>query len=257
MQIMHRLGFTPPTPFLPNAVKDSPGRGWGNVIPGNRTVTHCRVFGAVSPSSRRGKCCPFFLFLCFLCLVRCLLPFFAVLLRVAVRNLSGANFCFWVLVLVMCVFLAVTCLGFCFMLWRFVPESVWKNSLDVRSAVFWVRSLFLWFFLSTSSWLFFKRYRSGSNRTPHARACFVCSCFFCPAALVVSPFLAVRPASWRFSGCHSGPRAFLGFSYLRGLSSLAPSEALFLGREAARVFLCFSCLVFLFPLFFVLRPRIF
>ena len=26
---LHRLGLTPPTPFLQNAVKHSPGRGWG------------------------------------------------------------------------------------------------------------------------------------------------------------------------------------------------------------------------------------
>ena len=57
-----------------------------------------------------------------------------------------------------------------------------------------------------------------------------------------------------FPGCHSGPRAFLGFSWnLRGLSSLAPSEALF-GREAAWVFLCFLCLVVVFPLMFCFDP---
>ena len=32
------------------------------------------------PPARRGKCCPFFFILGFLCLVRCLLPFFAVFL---------------------------------------------------------------------------------------------------------------------------------------------------------------------------------
>ena len=61
-----------------------------------------------------------------------------------------------------------------------------------------------------------------------------------------------------FSGCHSGPRAFLGFSLnLWGLSSRAPSEAFFSGREAARVFLCFSCLVFLFPLLFCFAATLF
>ena len=44
------------------------------------------------------------------------------------------------------VFFGGFCLCFCFMFWRVAPESVWKNSLDVRSAVFWVRSLFLRFF---------------------------------------------------------------------------------------------------------------
>ena len=32
------------------------------------------------------------------------------------------------------------------MFWRFAPETVWKNSLDVRSAFFWVRSPSLSFF---------------------------------------------------------------------------------------------------------------
>ena len=33
----------PPTPFLQNAVKHSPGRGWGKFGQGNRTVTQCRA----------------------------------------------------------------------------------------------------------------------------------------------------------------------------------------------------------------------
>ena len=33
----------PPTPFLPNAVKDSQGKGWGRLPHGNRTVTSCLV----------------------------------------------------------------------------------------------------------------------------------------------------------------------------------------------------------------------
>ena len=46
----------------------------------------------------------------------------------------------------------------------------------------------------------FKRERSGSHRTPpHALVLFV-PVFFCPAALGLSPVLAVRPASWRFFG---------------------------------------------------------
>ena len=51
------------------------------------------------------------------------------------KKFSGPNFCFRVSVLFLC-FLVGFCLGFCFTLWRFVPESVRKNSLDVRSAVF-------------------------------------------------------------------------------------------------------------------------
>ena len=124
--------------------------------------------------------------------------------------------------------------------WRFAPESVWNFSLDVRSGVFWVRSLFLWFFSSTSFFaFFFKRDSSGSNRTPpHTHLFCCCAAFVCFARFGrVSRFLVV------FSGCHSGPRAFLGFS----LDLLRP---FFLGREAARVFLGFSCACFLFPLVF-------
>ena len=60
------------------------------------------------------------------------------------EKFSGANFCFWVVVMVLC-FLVGFCLCFGFIFWQFTPESVWKISLDVRSVVFWVRSLFLWF----------------------------------------------------------------------------------------------------------------
>ena len=73
----------------------------------------------------------------FLCLVRRLLLFFcrSSFQGRCLKKFSGANFCFRVSVLFLC-FLVGFCLGFCFTFWRFVPESVRKNSLDVRSAVF-------------------------------------------------------------------------------------------------------------------------
>ena len=155
--------------------------------------------------------------------------------------------------------------GFCLCFYSFFGGSLPKVSgkILLMSGLLFngVRSLFLWFFRRRRfSLFFFKRQRSGSNRTPlHTRLFCWFLFFLSPAAFVcfahfgrASRFLVV------FSGCHSGPRAFLGFSWnLWGLSSLAPSEALFWGREAARVFLCFSCLVFLFPLCFVLRPHLF
>ena len=64
--MLHRPGLTPPpTPFLKNAVKDSPGRGWGKIVYGNRTVTHCRVnVSAFFPLSK-GEMLSVFLFLFF------------------------------------------------------------------------------------------------------------------------------------------------------------------------------------------------
>ena len=47
------------------------------------------------------------------------------------KNFRERTFVFWVSVLVMCL-LVLFCLCFCFMFWRFAPEVVWKNSLDVR-----------------------------------------------------------------------------------------------------------------------------
>ena len=74
--------------------------------------------------------------------------------------------------------------------------------------------------------------------------------FFVPPHLASRPFLAMRLLLAFSSGCHSGPRAFLGFSwYLRGLSSLAPSKARFWARGGMGV-LCFWCLVVVCPLLF-------
>ena len=87
---------------------------------------------SVFPLSRRGNAVRFFHFV-FLCLARRLLLFFAVLLSLGslFEKCSGANFCFWVSVLVLG-FSVVFCIGFRFTFRRFAPESVWKNSLDVR-----------------------------------------------------------------------------------------------------------------------------
>ena len=199
----------------------------------------------------------------FLRLVRCLCRYLAVLLFLGslFEKFSGANFCFWVSLLVLC-FLVGFCLCFCFMFWRIAPESVWKNSLDVRSCFLGFVLSYFGFFVDTVFCLFlflFKRYSSGSNRTPpHALVFLVLVLFLRPAAPVVSPLFGRASCFLAFSsGCHSGPRAFLGFSWnLRGLCSLAPSEA-FLDARRHGFFLA-SCPWFLFfPLCFVLRPHFF
>ena len=77
---MYRTGLTPSTPFLPNAVKHSPGRGWGTNWTGNRTVTHCSVLVlSLFPLLERGNAVRFFHFV-FSCLARRLLSLFSVLL---------------------------------------------------------------------------------------------------------------------------------------------------------------------------------
>ena len=148
------------------------------------------------------------------------------------------------------------CLGFCSIVWFFAPENGPKNSRHVRSAVFW--GLF-----SLSLSLFFHRRRlfvfccfqerklraNRSHPTPH---CFglVFFSFFPRRTWFLTRFGRASFLSHVLSGCHSGPQAFFRCSWnLRGLSSLAHSEALF-GREAARVFGFFS-----FVLFPCLRTR--
>ena len=88
-----------------------------------------------------------------------------------------------------------------------------KNSLDVRSCVLGgLFSLPLVFFVGVVFRVFFsKTQSSGSNGTPpHALILLFLVLFLrCPAALVVSPILAARPASWRFlRGAFLGPARF-------------------------------------------------
>ena len=87
--------------------------------------------------------------------------------------------------------------------------------------------------------------------TGHYTPCTFLVLFFCFVSprLCRCPFCRASFFPGFLSGCHSGPRALFGFSRnAGGLSSLAPSEALSLGREAAGVFLVFPSLSFLFSL---------
>ena len=72
-------------------------------------------------------------FFCFLRLVR--RRFFAVLLFLGslFENIFGSEL-LSLGVVVGLVFSVLFCLGFCFIFWQFAPETVWKTSLDVRSA---------------------------------------------------------------------------------------------------------------------------
>ena len=91
--------------------------------------------------------------------------------------------------------------------------------------------------------------------------CLFLGCFFHPLRLVYRQFwLCILSFGVFFSGCHSGHACFwdsLGTCGARVRSSSLGLPRPFFGREAARVFLCFSCLVFVFPLLFCLRPHVF
>ena len=154
--------------------------------------------------------------------------------------------------LVLC-FLVVFCLRYCFMFWRFASEIVWKNSLDGRSCVSGIFSLYFRFFVDVSFVCVISRDKAqvvtGHPHTHLFSSVFVL--LFCPAALVYRPFLAVRPASWCFLGVPFwAPRVFGILLELTGLELARPFRGPFFGREAAWVFLCFLCLVVIFPLLF-------
>ena len=91
---------------------------------------------SVFPLLEGGNAVRFFI-LCFLCLVRRLLPFFAVLLFLGslFEKIFGSELLF-LGVGVGLVFFGGFLPMFLLYFWRFAPESVWKNSLDVRSVCF-------------------------------------------------------------------------------------------------------------------------
>ena len=172
------------------------------------------------PPSRRGKCCPFFSF-CVFCVrsgVFCRFFCHSSPLRVAFwKKCRERTFVFGCWCCVGHGFFGGFLPMFLLYFWRFAPETVWKNSLDVRSVVFWVVPSSLGF--SPTSFLFWFFLRDKDQ--------VVASCF--------SAF---------FSGCHSGPRAFLGFS----LDLLS----LFLGTRGGKGF---PVLLLSFFSPFVLRPH--
>ena len=143
-----------------------------------------------------------------------------------------------------CVFWWVFAYVFVLLLGVLLPKVFGKISL-MSGLVFFGFVLFSSGFFSSTSLVrgfFLRETVQVVTGHPLTRTCFaVPFCLFCvPPLLSVSPVLAVRPASWWFFGVPFwAPRVFGIF--------LEPSEVFFLGREAARVFLGFSCLVFFFP----------
>ena len=129
-----------------------------------------------------------------------------------------------------------------------------ENSLDVRSGVFWVRSLFLWFFSPTSFFAVFLRETvQVVTGHPLTRTCLACSFYpfvsrrFC----LFRPFWPCVLLLGGLSGCHSGPRAFFGILLVLVL------RPLLLDARRQGCFRASCDWFFFFPLCYVLRPHFF
>ena len=173
----------------------------------------------MSPFLKAGNAVRFFLFVFFVSgsvSFVVFLPFFFSE-GCCLEKFSGANFCFWVSVWVLRV-LVLFCLCFCFIICFFAPETVLKNSIDVRSGLFWLSSFFLWFFRRRRRlffFSFFKRDSSGSNRArPHTHLFCLSLFLFLSRRICLFALFGRASCFLVFSlGCHSGPHAFLGFPW--------------------------------------------
>ena len=171
---------------------------------------------------------------------------FAVLLFLVslLKKFSGANFCFWVVVLVLCFFGGFLPM-FCFF-GGSLSKVFGKSLLMSGLLFFWVRSL--GFSVDVVFRVFFLRDKDQVvTGHPHTRL-FACSFFLCPAAFLFRPFWPCVLLLGVFSGCHSGPRALLE---LTGLELATPLPRPLFWTQSGKGFPCFSCpCVFFLPLFF-------
>ena len=153
-----------------------------------------------------------------------------------------------------CVFWWVFAYALAFCFGGSLPKVFGKFFLMSGLLFFGFGLSFFGFFVDVVFFCFFKRYRSSSNRTPpHA---LVCLFFLSRRTCCFALFGRASCFSALFSGCHSGPRAFLGFSSnLRGLSSLAPSEASFSWDARRQGFLGVSLVCFCFSPFVLFCGR--
>ena len=162
------------------------------------------------------------------------------------------------------------CCWFCVFRWVFAyvfalflavrSRKCLENSLDVRSGVFWVRSLFLWFFRRRRfSRVLFERYRSGSNRTPpHAPFCLFLFSFYVPPRLLFRPFWPCVPLLGVFLGVPFwAPRVFGILLELTGLELARPFRGPFLGTRGGKGFPVLLLPCFFFPLLFCFAATLF
>ena len=203
----------------------------------------------------------------FLCLVRRPLSVTCsfLFLKVAVWNtLSGANLRFRLFVVVLC-FSVVVCLDFRFMVWSFPPKIALKKFSSRQVSFFGSFPLHLRVFVSTTFFarlfVFFSREQAqvvtGHHTPLHVLVlCLffvsphLCLCPFWPCVLSFLRFLGVPFWIWT-------PRVFRILSGLGGLSSFAPSEALFSDARRQGWFLFSLLLSLIFPFVVFAVSRVF
>ena len=164
-----------------------------------------------------------------------------------VQKFSGANFGFWGSVWVLRVFV-LFCLCFCFVFAFIAPETVSEKFSRGQVRCFWVVLSPPLVFPPTSTFLFFFFSREIAQvvigHTPTRTLC-----FFFLFLSVSPPHLGLSPVFGRasfpsgvLSGCHSGPRAFFGFSrnFSDALFSDARRQGCFIASRACVAFPLFS-----------------
>ena len=203
----HLIRRRSPYPLPAERCKAQPRKGVGDSH-GNRTVTQILASSSCSP---KGELLSFFSFCVFGVWSGVFCRFLSFLFSKGrfLEKFSGANFCFWVLVLVLC-FLVGFCLCFCFFFGGSLPK-VFGKILLLSGLFFFGFVLSSGFFVDVVfSRFFFLRDRDQVvTGHPLTRTCFACSfSFCCPAAFLFRPFWPCVLLLGGFSGCHSGPRAF-------------------------------------------------
>ena len=149
----HRIGLTPPHPLPAEHCKVQSRKGVGDFVRPATVLSHnvrrlCSFFPC-----RRGKCCPFFSFCVFRVWfgVFCrFLSFFSSKGRFF-GKIFGSELLFWGGCVGLVFFAGFLLMFLLYFFGVSLPKLFGKNSLLVRSGFFWVRSLFLRFILSSSS----------------------------------------------------------------------------------------------------------